>query len=79
MKRILLFVLLCAAFPYFGYSQFGNESPVPYFRYSVTAGMGAISCMAIWISGKSVVACISEEIISLPMGSVSDWNCRRVC
>src|SRR3546814_527232 len=41
MRRILLLALLCSAFPYLGYSQFGNESPVPYFRYSVTAGLGA--------------------------------------
>ena len=41
MRRISPFVLLCMlAFPYVGYSQFGNESPVPYFRYSVTAGLG---------------------------------------
>ncbi|MGV3762162.1 hypothetical protein [Parapedobacter sp.] len=40
MKRISLFALLCFAFPYVGYSQFGNESPIPYFRYSVTGGMG---------------------------------------
>ena len=41
MRRISLFALLCFAFPYLGYSQFGNESPIPYFRYSVTAGLGA--------------------------------------
>ncbi|MEC3881273.1 hypothetical protein [Parapedobacter sp. 10938] len=41
MRRLSLFILLCVAFPYLGFSQFGNESPVPYFRYSVTAGMGA--------------------------------------
>jgi len=40
MRRFLLFALLCFAFPFFGYSQFGNESPVPYFRYSVTGGLG---------------------------------------
>ena len=40
MKRILLFALLFVALPFFGYSQFGNESPIPYFRYSVTAGLG---------------------------------------
>lgn len=41
MRRILLFALLCFAVPYVGYSQFGNESPIPYFRYSVSAGLGA--------------------------------------
>ena len=41
MKRILLFTLLCVTFPFLGYSQFGDESPIPYFRYSVTAGLGA--------------------------------------
>ena len=41
MRRILLFTVSCFAFPYLGYSQFGNESPIPYFRYSVTAGLGA--------------------------------------
>lgn len=40
MRRTSLFALLCFAFPFVGYSQFGNESPVPYFRYSVTGGMG---------------------------------------
>ncbi|HWK99321.1 MAG TPA: hypothetical protein VNQ55_05220 [Parapedobacter sp.] len=40
MKRFSLFALLCFAFPFFGYSQFGNESPIPYFRYSVTGGLG---------------------------------------
>lgn len=42
MRRIFLSAVLCVfAFPYFGYSQFGNESPIPYFKYSVTAGVGA--------------------------------------
>lgn len=41
MKRSSLFAFVCiVAFPYLGYSQFGNESPIPYFRYSVTAGLG---------------------------------------
>ena len=40
MKRISLFAVICFAFPFLGYSQFGNESPIPYFRYSVTAGLG---------------------------------------
>lgn len=42
MRRSSLFAFVCVfAFPYLGYSQFGNESPIPYFRYSVTAGLGA--------------------------------------
>lgn len=42
MRRIFLSVVLCVfAFPYLGYSQFESESPIPYFRYSVTAGLGA--------------------------------------
>lgn len=42
MRRIFLSVVLCVfAFPYPGYSQFESESPIPYFRYSVTAGLGA--------------------------------------
>lgn len=41
MRRISLFAILCLAIPFLGYSQFGNESPVPYFRYSVTGGLGA--------------------------------------
>lgn len=41
MNKISLFAILCFTFPNLGYSQFGNESPIPYFRYSVTAGMGA--------------------------------------
>ena len=41
MKRIFLFAVFgMFAFPYGGYSQSGNESPIPYFRYSVTAGLG---------------------------------------
>ncbi len=41
MKKSSLFAFVCVfAFPYLGYSQFGNESPIPYFRYSVTAGLG---------------------------------------
>ena len=40
MRRLLLLAFLCIAFPYLGYSQFGNESHIPYFRYSVTAGIG---------------------------------------
>lgn len=40
MRRFSLFTLLCFAFPFFGYSQFGNESSIPYFRYSVTGGLG---------------------------------------
>lgn len=27
--------------PFLSNAQFGNESPIPYFRYSVTAGVGA--------------------------------------
>jgi len=41
MRRTSLLALLCSAFPFVGFSQFGNESPIPYFRYSVTAGIGA--------------------------------------
>ncbi len=41
MRRIALFAVLCFICPYVGYSQSGNESPIPYFRYSVTAGLGA--------------------------------------
>lgn len=41
IRSISLIALLCFTFPYFGYSQFGNESPIPYFRYSVTGGAGA--------------------------------------
>lgn len=40
MRRNCLFVLLVSAFPLFSRAQFGNESPIPYFRYSVTAGLG---------------------------------------
>jgi len=32
--------LFVVVFPYFGRAQFGNESPIPYFRYSVSAGLG---------------------------------------
>lgn len=40
MRRSCLFILFISAFPFFGHAQFGNESPIPYFRYSVTAGLG---------------------------------------
>jgi len=40
MRRSCLFILLVSAFPLFSRAQFGNESPIPYFRYSVTAGGG---------------------------------------
>jgi len=40
MKRSCLFILCIVVFPYFGRAQFGNESPIPYFRYSVSAGLG---------------------------------------
>lgn len=33
---VALFLLL----PFLSSAQFGNESPIPYFRYSVTAGVG---------------------------------------
>lgn len=32
---------LLVLLPFFSNAQFGNESPIPYFRYSVTAGVGA--------------------------------------
>jgi len=45
MRRDYLFILYAffgiVFCPYFSYSQFGNESPIPYFRYSATAGLGA--------------------------------------
>lgn len=35
------FIALCLfALPHASYAQFGNESPIPYFRYSATAGFG---------------------------------------
>lgn len=40
MRKLPLIAVLCFALPFLGYSQFGNESPVPYFRYSVTGGLG---------------------------------------
>ncbi len=41
IKRNYWFVALCFfALPHPGYTQFGNESPIPYFRYSATAGLG---------------------------------------
>ncbi|RQP13113.1 hypothetical protein [Parapedobacter defluvii] len=40
MRRSCLFILFISAFPFWGHAQFGNESPIPYFRYSVTAGLG---------------------------------------
>jgi len=40
MKRICLFILFVSAVPFLGYAQFGDESPIPYFRYSATAGLG---------------------------------------
>lgn len=40
MRRSCLFILFISAFPYFGLAQFGDESPIPYFRYSVSTGLG---------------------------------------
>jgi len=40
MKRDHLLILLLLTFPFFGRAQYGEESPIPYFRYSVTAGLG---------------------------------------
>lgn len=41
MKRSYLFIVCCiAACPNFSYAQFESESPIPYFRYSATAGLG---------------------------------------
>lgn len=39
MKLSVPFALLLML-PFFSQAQFGNESPIPYFRYSVTAGVG---------------------------------------
>lgn len=41
MKRIWLFTLVCFTFPSAGHTQTVEESPIPYFRYSVAAGLGA--------------------------------------
>lgn len=42
MRRNWLFLLSCSlVFPLIASAQFGNESPIPYFRYSVTVGVGA--------------------------------------
>ncbi len=41
MNRSYLFIFLCTFFfSHLAHAQFGNESSIPYFRYSVTAGLG---------------------------------------
>ncbi|WP_257670275.1 hypothetical protein [Parapedobacter tibetensis] len=42
MRRNCPYIIFCIlTFPLLTKAQFGNESPIPYFRYSVTAGLGA--------------------------------------